>query len=29
MVDRILKNKDMPLPAVEFPEKTEEYVNGS
>ncbi|MBY0293253.1 MAG: ABC transporter substrate-binding protein [Alphaproteobacteria bacterium] len=29
MVDRILTNKGMSLPAVEFPEKTEEYVNGS
>lgn len=26
MVDRILKNPGAPLPAVEFPEKTEEYV---
>lgn len=26
MVDRILKNPDSPLPAVEFPKKTEEYV---
>lgn len=29
MIDRILKNPEAPLPAVEFPEKTEEYVNAT
>lgn len=29
MVDRILKNPEAPLPPVEFPEKTEEYVKDS
>lgn len=29
MVDRIFKNPKAPLPAVEFPEKTEEYMNAS